>query len=213
MSRRKKGPLNPVVPFIHDNDSAFVQRTPMKSVYSRFDGQSVDTSKPNVIRFQSTLAARAFCIISGATGLTLIAAKFTADMPWLALAGGALLLLISSLGYAAWLRESTICIDRENNLVTFSQKGLIGKYHKRSYPISEIAGIQILNVDLGGAEDVDVRTYEVNVVLSVPHRKRLWLYSNRDPAKALSTACKIAAFLKVGVMDHSRTDASAHNII
>lgn len=188
-----------------DGRTVLVSRMPMKSMWTIFAAQVLHVSEDGAITIRATRAARAFCTIMATAGLVLIAAKSAAGLPWPAVAGGGLLLLMAGAGYSAWWQEVTLFIDQDSGMLVLSKKRPLKVTWDLAYPLSEVAGIQLLGVTFGGALEVIVTTYEVNLVLATPKGKRVLLYNHRSLNTARGTARQIAESLDLPVLDHSDT--------
>lgn len=199
-----KSAPRPVSVRMTDGRSIPVSLTPIKPIFTRFTAQLLDELNPKAIRIRATPGALVFCILVGLTGLALLVAKFLVSLPWPAVGGGVLLLAIALIGCNTWLSELTLRVDQDNCAAMIYQASWIGEGHERTYALSEIAGVQVLQVDIeGGAGDISVTTYEVNIVLATPAGKRVRLYGHRNLGKARTAAQCIAACLGVAVLDHS----------
>lgn len=189
---------------VSDGRTISVSLTPMKPTFSRFTAQFLDDLSPRAIRIRATTGARVFCILVGVTGLALLVAKFIGGLPWPAAVGGVLLLAIALIGGNTWSQELTLRVDRDCRAAMICQASWIGEGHEWTYALSEIAGVQVLRIDIeGGVGDVSVTTYEVNLVLATPAGKRVRLYGHRNLSMARTAAQRIATRLDVAVLDHS----------
>ena len=189
---------------VFDGRTISVSLTPMKPTFTRFTAQLLDDLSPKAIRIRATLGARVFCILVGVTGLALLVAKFIVGLPWPAAVGGVLLLAIALIGSNTWSHELTLRVDRDRRAAVICQASWIGESNERTYALSEIAGVQVLRIDIeGGVDDVAVTTYEVNIVLATPAGERVRLYGHRSLDMACTAAQRIATYLDVAVLDHS----------
>ena len=191
-----------------ENQKSFIPRTPLHQTFSRFNAYTLDATQPHRISIRATFAARIFCALMFLSGILLLLTVFIAHLPVSFIAGAMLLLVIGSLAYKATMQQTIL--QKERNHLLLVQRQAFRKPTSHSYTLADIACIQLLQVlmlpgTLGYQDaDVAVTTYEVNLVLRVSTPERIWLYSNRNLSVARNAAEKIASFLGVIVLDHSK---------
>ncbi len=190
-----------------------IPRTPLKPVYVRFQTHALATPEPHIIRIETMLPVRMFCFFFISAGVLLMGTMLALGFAWGLFGGGALLLFIGGVSYFTLVRDLTIQIDKEHRKIHLSQKSLIRTNTIERYVLSDIKGIQLLRVFLPQGTtgyqdgDIPVTSYEVNLVLAIPEMQRKWLYSDRNPTRALQVADQIATALDVPMLDH-REDSS-----
>jgi hypothetical protein len=203
----------PINPFFQDSkkQDLCISRVPMKKVYTRFTAQqiNIDSKKPNVISINSTSIAQVFCILCIIFGLVLFGIQFYLNRSWMILLGGVLFLFIGAVGFITWYQDLTITIDKSFNKVVFHKKDLFKKISSKDICLSDIKGIQLLSHTIKAGQsgwqdgDIDVTTYEVNLVLNSYTDKRQFLYNHRNLNIARDAAEKIAIRLGTTVIDQS----------
>lgn len=185
-----------------------VPRTPLHPTFNRFNAHILDATQPHQISIHATPAAILFCVLMFLSGIFLLLTVFIASLPTSFIAGAMLLLVIGSLTCRATMQGAIL--QKESNHLILVQQQALRKPARHSYALSDIVCIQLLQVIMlpgtQGYQDADVKvtTYEVNLILRVLPPERIWLYNNRNLSVARNAAEKIASFLGVTVLDHSK---------